>query len=403
MADILSPLIGAGATLASALFGSSKSDKSLAGSYRAPSGQSVAWKDGRLAIYDPVTGTYKDHMNTFGVDKIPKSVYWSLMMNQANQYFSEKMWNAQNEYNTPFNQAQRLRQAGINPYLAMQNDGNVGQAANANVPQGSVDTSSGSVDASLAASRNSLIGSVGGVLQSAFANINQQQMVDAQAQKAKSEAKYQDIMNLFAYADMVTKIQKQISETKDVDARRKYQEILNYITDNSKEYQIDKIHNDSVNSYNQTILMDDEHNLNQARVRSQNLEAQLLQANLDWLPREKAAGIAQAYAQAFASTASGKAAMAAAENYAADTYGKRFDNKMRDQLHDVIVKSETDRYNSVSQELQLLKQKYIEAKKNNDTYTMRLVADMLSKLSGSLSDFAGAYKMVKGAKKMIGK
>ena len=122
MADLFSPIIGAGAILASALFGSNNSDKSLAGSYRAPKGQSVAWKDGRLAIFDPTTGTYKDFMDNFGVDKIPKSVYWSLMTNQANQYFSERMWNAQNEYNTPLAQAERLRQAGINPYLAMQND-----------------------------------------------------------------------------------------------------------------------------------------------------------------------------------------------------------------------------------------------------------------------------------------
>ena len=173
MADLFSPIIGAGATLASALFGSNSSDKSLAGSYRAPKGHSVAWKDGRLAIFDPSTGTYKDYMDNFGVDKIPKSVYWSLMTNQANQYFSEKMWNAQNEYNTPLAQANRLRQAGINPYLAMQNDGNVGQAQNANIPSGSPDMTSGSVDASLAASRNSLIGSVGNVIQSAFANLNQ--------------------------------------------------------------------------------------------------------------------------------------------------------------------------------------------------------------------------------------
>lgn len=392
MADLISPIIGAGATLASALFGSSNSDKSLAGSYRAPSGQSVAWKDGRLAIFDPVTGTYKDHMDNFGVNKIPKSVYWSLMMNQANQYFSEKLWNAQNEYNTPLAQADRLRQAGINPYLAMNNDGNVGQAQGASVPSGSVDTSSGSVDASLVASRNSLIGSVGNLFQSAFSNINQQQMVDAQAQKAKSEAKYQDIMNMFAYSDMITKIQKQISETKDIDARRRYQDILSYITDSSKEYQIDKIHSDSVNSYNQTILMDDEHNLNQARIRSQNLEAQLLEANLSWLPKEKAAGIAQAYAQAYASTASAKAAMAAAENYAADTYGKHFDNKMRDDLHGIILRSEQSRYESQSTTLEVLRQRLIEAKKNNNTYEIRLIGDMIRSLTGAAGNVATFIK-----------
>ena len=56
MADFISPIIAAGSTLASALFGSNNSDKSLAGSYRAPKGQSVAWKDGRLAIFDPSPG-----------------------------------------------------------------------------------------------------------------------------------------------------------------------------------------------------------------------------------------------------------------------------------------------------------------------------------------------------------
>lgn len=392
MADFVSPILGAGATIASALFGSNNSDKSLAGSYLAPRGQSVAWKDGRLAIFDPKTGTYKDHMDTYGVDKIPKSVYWSLMMNQANQLFSEKMWNAQNEYNTPYNQAERLKAAGINPYLAMQNDGSVGQAQSASVPSGAVDTSSGSVDASLAASRSNLIGSVGGVLQSAFANINQQKMVNAQSQKAISEAKYQDIMNMFAYADMVTKIQKQISETKDVDARRRYQEILNYITDSSKEYQIDKIHSDSTNSFNQNVLMDDEHNLNQARIRSQNLEADLLEANLSWLPKEKAAGIAQAYAQAYASTASGKAAMAAAENYAAEAYGKRFDNKMRDDLHGIIQRSERSRYESQSTTLEVLRQRLIEAKKNNNTYEIRLIGDMIRSLTGAAGNVATFIK-----------
>lgn len=397
MADFVSPIIGAGATIASALFGSNNSDKSLAGSYRAPSGQSVAWKDGRLAIFDPKTGTYKDYMDTYGVNKIPKSVYWSLMMNQANQHFSEKMWNAQNEYNTPYNQAERLKAAGINPYLAMQNDGNVGQASSADVPSGAVDTSSGSVDASLSASRSNLIGSVGGILQSSFANINQRKMVDAQAQKAQSEAKYQDIMNMFAYADMVTKIQKQISETKDTDARRRYQEILNYITDASKEYQIEKIHSDSVNSFNQNVLIDDEHNLNQARIRSQNLEGDLLQANLAWLPKEKAAGIAQAYAQAYASTASGKAAMAAAENYAADTYGKRFDNKMRDQLHDVIQNSERSRYESQSTTLAVLKQRLELAKKENKWYEVRLISDMIQKVMSATALGAQAGSTAAGA------
>ena len=148
MADILSPLIGALGGIGSALIGSSKGDKSLAGNYLAPNGNGVGWKNGQLAMYDKDGRFAGDYMSGVYQQKIPKSVYWSVMMNQANQQFAQKMWNAENEYNTPFNQAQRLRAAGLNPYLAMQNDGSIGQAQSAQVPQGSVDTSSGQVDAS---------------------------------------------------------------------------------------------------------------------------------------------------------------------------------------------------------------------------------------------------------------
>ena len=335
-------------------------------------------KDGRFA---------GDYMSGVFQQKIPKSVYWSIMMNQANQMYAKKMWDAQNEYNTPFNQAQRLRAAGLNPYLAMQNDGSVGQAQSASTPAGSVDTSSGQVDASLAASRNALYGTIGNTLQSAFANVVQQKMADAQVKKINSENEYQDIVNKFAYADLFAKLRKQMAEAKDTETRQQYQSIINYITDASKEDAIMKTHSDAVNAFNQTTLMEDEHNLNVASLRSKKLEADLLQANLSWLPREKAAGIAEAYARAYASTASGKAAEAAAMNYAADAYGKQFDNKMRDSLSDIISNSEKSRYESQSASLEILKQKLIEAKKNNNTYEIRLIGDLISQISGSAAHF----------------
>lgn len=383
MADILSPLIGALGGIGSAIFGSSKGDKSLAGNYLAPDGQGVGWKDGQLALYDKSGRFAGDYMSGVFQQKIPKSVYWSIMQNQANQQFAEKMWNAQNTYNSPFNQAQRLKAAGLNPYLALQNQGNVGEASSASVPEGSVDSSTGQVDASLAASRSQLYGSLGNTLQSAFANINQQKMVDAQVQKVKSENEYQEIVNKFAYADLFGKLRKQLAEAKDTETRQQYQDIVNYILDSSKEDAIMKNHSDAVNSFNQTTLMDDEHNLNIASLRSRQLEADLLQANLDWLPREKAASIAQVYAQAFASTMSGKAAAAAAENYVADTYGKKFDNNMRDKLHNIIEKSEASRYNSQSVSLDILKQELEKAKKDNNTYMVRMIGDLISKVLGS--------------------
>lgn len=383
MADILSPIIGALGGIGSAIFGSSKGDKSLSGNYLAPNGHGVGWKDGQLAMYDKDGNFAGDYMNGVYFSKIPKSVYWSIMMNQANQQFSEKMWNAQNEYNTPFNQAQRLRAAGLNPYLVMQNDGSIGQAQSAQVSQGSVDTSSGQVDASLAASRNQLIGSVGSQLQSMAANINQAKINDAQAQKLTAEKDYQDIVNRFAVADGFVKLRKQMAEAKDTETRQRYQEILNYITDSSKEWLVEKNHSDAVNSFNQYTLMEDQHNLNLASKRAKDLEGDLLQANLDWLPKEKAALIAQSYAQAYAATANAHAAEAAAINTAEDTYGKKFDNRMRDSLEKVIHKSEKSRYESQSVTLDILKQELEKAKKDNNTYMIRMIGNLIGQIAGS--------------------
>lgn len=388
MADILSPILGALGGIGSTIFGSSKGDKSLSGNYLAPSGNGVGWKDGQLAMYDKDGKYAGDYMSGVYMPKIPKSVYWSIMMNQANQQFSEKMWNAQNEYNTPFNQAQRLRAAGLNPYLAMQNEGSIGQAQSAQVSQGSVDTSSGQVDASLAASRNQLVGSVGNQIQAAVANLNQAKINDATAEKVKAEKDFQLIQNQFAYADMTLRLHKAIADTKDVDARRQYQEILNYITDSSKEFFISKNQSDATNALNETTLQEDEHNLNIVSIRAKKLEGDLLQANLAWLPREKAALISQAYAQAYAATASGKAAVQAAENTAQEAYGKRFDNKMRDQLHDVILNSEKSRYNSQSTALDVLKERLKMAKKENNSYEIRFIGDMIAKIAGAAGSIA---------------
>lgn len=87
--DYLTPILGAGASIASALIGSSSKDKSLAGSYIMPDGDRVGFENGRLIRNNP-DGTTKDLMDSTVFGKIPKSVYWSLMANQANQMFAEK-------------------------------------------------------------------------------------------------------------------------------------------------------------------------------------------------------------------------------------------------------------------------------------------------------------------------
>lgn len=60
---------------------------------------------------------------------------WQSQENLLNRNWQEKMWNAENQYNTPSAMMQRYREAGLNPYL-VQKDGSsaIGSAGSAGTP-----------------------------------------------------------------------------------------------------------------------------------------------------------------------------------------------------------------------------------------------------------------------------
>lgn len=60
---------------------------------------------------------------------------WQTQENLLNRNWQEKMWNAENQYNTPSAMMQRYREAGLNPYL-VQKDGSsaIGSAGSAGTP-----------------------------------------------------------------------------------------------------------------------------------------------------------------------------------------------------------------------------------------------------------------------------
>lgn len=59
---------------------------------------------------------------------------WQTKENQLNRDWEEKMWQAQNEYNTPSAMMSRYKQAGLNPYLVGAGSPSVGAAASAGTP-----------------------------------------------------------------------------------------------------------------------------------------------------------------------------------------------------------------------------------------------------------------------------
>lgn len=58
---------------------------------------------------------------------------WQSAENQKNRDWQEKMWNAQNMYNTPSAMMERYKQAGLNPFL-VGNETGIGQAGSAGSP-----------------------------------------------------------------------------------------------------------------------------------------------------------------------------------------------------------------------------------------------------------------------------
>ena len=60
---------------------------------------------------------------------------WQTDENQKNRDFSERMWNLQNQYNTPASMMKRYEEAGLNPYLIGSSGGSgIGAAGAASSP-----------------------------------------------------------------------------------------------------------------------------------------------------------------------------------------------------------------------------------------------------------------------------
>lgn len=143
------------------------------------------------------------------------SVATSLLGNSANiqlareqREWDYKMWKENNEYNTPQNQMKRLRDAGINPGLAMSN-GLLGQGLSSQTAGGQT---APMVDFSPIAQ---------GIHQSVDL-YQQKRMQDAQISKLNEETVNQSIKNRYENQRQIIEIDKLLSEKGLSDATREY-------------------------------------------------------------------------------------------------------------------------------------------------------------------------------------
>jgi hypothetical protein len=260
----------------------------------------------------------------------------NLQIARENNQFNERMWNLQNEYNTPQMQRARLEAAGLNPYLMM-NGGSAGIAESAP----SADTSGTQVAPDIGstiaggyqAMGNSISAAASQIAQMSYQNDLQQANVNktnAEAQNVNLQNQYDSLCNDFATARFLV----------DLRLKQKQGDISEYEANYLRDSMQDRL--DSVKFQN-TLSGSQSSYYNQMSGLL-DVQRQIEQANLDWLPREKAAGLAATLqnvrtmaSQMHLNFAQAKSAYAMAILNYAQANGIRIDNRLKDSTFDLSI------------------------------------------------------------------
>lgn len=262
---------------------------------------------------------------------------------QENNAFNQRMWEKQNAYNSPVEQRRRLEQAGLNPNIMM-NGGSAGTAESAptadtsgvqQVPDVGSTIASGyqQFGSSLSNAASQIAGMVynNGLQQ---ANVNKAQ---AEAQSASQDARYKELQNQFAASQFLADLREK--QYRGLIAKSDYEYLRDSMQDRLDSVKFQNTLTGSQSSYyNQMSGLID-------------VQRQIEQTNLDWLPREKQAGLAATLqnvrtmvSQMHLNYAQAKNAYAmAALNYAQEA-GVRINNRLQDSIFDLSVGMAENQY-----------------------------------------------------------
>lgn len=262
---------------------------------------------------------------------------------EQNNKFNERMWNMQNEYNSPVMQRARLEAAGLNPYLMM-DGGSAGVAESAPTADTSGTQVAPDVGSTIAggyqAMGNSISAAASQIAQMSFQNDLQSANVaktQAEAKNADLQNQYDGLRNQFATLQFLT----------DLRLKQKQGDVSEYEANFLRDSMQDRL--DSVKFQN-TVYG------SQASYYSQmagllDVQRQIAQTNLDWLPREKQAGLAATLqnvrtmaSQTHLNYASARAAYATAILNFAQANGVRLNNKLQDSIFDLSVGMAENQY-----------------------------------------------------------
>lgn len=262
---------------------------------------------------------------------------------QENNAFNQRMWEKQNAYNSPVEQRRRLEQAGLNPNLMM-NGGSAGTAETAPTADTSGVQQVPDIGSTIASGYqqfgNSLSNAASQIAGMVYNNGLQQANVNkaqAEAQSASQDARYKELQNQFAASQFLADLREK--QYRGLIAKSDYEYLRDSMQDRLDAVKFQNTLTGSQSSYyNQMSGLID-------------VQRQIEQTNLDWLPREKQAGLAATLqnvrtmvSQMHLNYAQAKNAYAmAALNYAQEA-GVRINNRLQDSIFDLSVGMAENQY-----------------------------------------------------------
>lgn len=146
---------------------------------------------------------------------------YNMLMLQKQMDYNTSMWDRQNAYNTPSSQVKRLKDAGINPYLALGNiqTGQAGSAGGVNPPSASPVAPANVPQFDTSGLQSSI--------QNYVANRLAERQVDSSTSLQDANAAQVRIENQYKAMDLATQLMERLENTKSSRLKNIYQSMLN--------------------------------------------------------------------------------------------------------------------------------------------------------------------------------
>lgn len=331
----------------------------------------------------PADYYYQQLMNEFNINQ------QKLMAAQQNKWNQENwrmQFDATNQYNTPAAQAARLLAAGINPTLAMGNEGSIGMAQATSIAPSSQSVS-GSVGNAGLASADAVRYSADKSLSGSSADLLANSMVrNAAAHKSESDAQGTDIDNMTRNLENLARVRELKSRSSSQEEKAALQKLENELLQDTYYFRVNQEQYKTAGLYNDNILKGDIHDMNQYDKSRKYYEAEIAKSNFSWLPKEKAALLSSEYAKARMYGASATQALRSAEKLAEESAGLRLTNDQRTDLDKAFRKATRDQYQVVKVSLDHAKEMLKQAKYNSDHQAIKFWTEEVESITRSFKN-----------------